>query len=65
LSLIAYRLVFRAAGTAASMAGADTLAKLFQNAHTVLSAAFAMLVCFALMLVFSTALMMILIRGGA
>lgn len=65
LSLLIYRIVFSAAGTAAAMTGSDMLAQLFRNAHAVLSAAFAMLICFSMMLVFSTALMMILIRGGA
>ena len=63
LSLLLYRMVFSAAGTAAAMTGAETLEKLFRNAYAVLSAAFAMLVCFSLMLVFSTAIMVILIRG--
>lgn len=62
-SLLLYRIVFSIAGTAAAMTGAETLEKLFHNAHAVLSAAFAMLVCFSVMLVFSTAIMVILIRG--
>ena len=64
ISLILYRIVFSAAGTAAAMTGADTLTQLFKNAHSVLSAAFAMLICFSLMLVFSTALMLLMIHGG-
>jgi len=37
------------------------MAALFQNTQDVLSAAFAILICFALMLIFSSAIMLLLL----
>ena len=42
------------------LAGAESLAKLYKNMQTVLSAAFAMLICDAVMLTVSGALMILL-----
>ena len=61
LSLLCYRAVFRLMQIVAETAGTETLGSLFRNAQTVLSAAFAILVCYAVMLIFSSAIMMILV----
>ncbi len=61
LSLICYRLVFRINGIFAEMSGVQALSQLYQNMQSVLSAAFAMLVCFAVMMIISTALILLLL----
>lgn len=61
LSLILYRLVFWLMRMFADMAGAKPMAALYQNTQAVLSAAFAILVCFAVMLIFSSAVMLLLL----
>ena len=62
-ALIAYRAVFWLMHLFAEMAGAKQIAQLYQNSLAVLSAAFAILICFAVMLIVSSAIMMILIRN--
>ena len=61
LSLICFRLVFRINGIFAEMSGVQALSQLYQNMQSVLSAAFAMLVCFAVMMIISTALILLLL----
>ena len=61
ISLTVYRAVYAAAGIAADMAGAASLSVLFRHTQSVLAAAFAMLVCFAVMLIVSSALMLMLL----
>jgi len=63
LSLLLYRAAFALSSVAADIAGTASLASLFRHAQSVLSAAFAMLVCFALMLIFSSAIMLLLLGG--
>lgn len=60
LSLLLYRAAFRIALMLAEPAGAACMAQLCRNAQHVLSAAFAMLVCFGVMLIISTAVMLLL-----
>ena len=64
LSLILYRAVFAVSGMFAEIAGTRTLAALFKNIQSVLAAAFAVLICFAMMLIFSCAVILLL-TGGA
>lgn len=61
ISLILYRLIFWLMRLFADMAGAKPMAALFQNTQDVLTAAFAILICFALMLIFSSAIMLLLL----
>lgn len=63
ISLTLYRIVFRINGIFAEMAGTKPLPQLYQNMQTVLSAAFAMLVCFAVMMIVSSAVMLLLLGG--
>ena len=63
ISLLLYRAVFSLMHLFADMAGAKQMAQLYQNAQSVLSAAFAILICFAVMLILSTAIMLMLIRS--
>ncbi|MBR3043595.1 MAG: hypothetical protein IKI45_03835 [Oscillospiraceae bacterium] len=63
ISLTLYRIVFRINGILAEMAGTKPLPQLYQNMQTVLSAAFAMLVCFAVMMIVSSAVMLLLLGG--
>ena len=60
LSLLIYRAVFGLMQLLSELAGAESLAKLYKNMQTVLSAAFAMLICDAVMLTVSGALMILL-----
>ena len=55
-----YRLLFAVCRVCADMLDAKSLTALYKNTEQVLAAAFAMLVCFAVMLIFSTALMLLL-----
>lgn len=64
ISLMLYRIVFRVMNMFADMAGAKQMAQLYQNTQAVLSAAFAMLICFAVMLIFSSAILLLLLGGG-
>ena len=61
LSLLCYRAVFRLLQIVSEAAGTEMLSSLYRNAQTVLSAAFAILICYAVMLIFSSAIMMILL----
>lgn len=63
ISLLLYRAAFAAAGIAADMAGTASLSTLFRHTGAVLSAAFALLICFALMLIFSSAIVLLMLRG--
>lgn len=60
LSAICYRAAFHIAGIAAELAGADSMRRLCADADEVLSAAFAMLVTYGIMLIFSTAILLLL-----
>ena len=60
-ALTCYRLVFRINGIFAEMSGTKALAQLYQNIQSVLSATFAILVCFAVMMIISTALILLLL----
>lgn len=64
ISLTMYRAVYAAAGIAADIAGTASLACLFRHTQSVLAAAFAMLVCFSVMLVVSSAIMLMLLGKG-
>lgn len=61
ISLTLYRAVFWLMRLFADMAGVKQMAKLYQNTQAVLSAALAILICFAVMLILSTAIMLLLI----
>ena len=61
LSLICYRAVFRINGIFAEIAGNSAMLRLYANMHAVLSAAFAMLVCFSVMMVISSAVTLLLL----
>ena len=63
LSLVLYRLIFRVNGVFAEMAGTKPLSQLYQNMQAVLSAAFAILVCFAVMMIVSSAAVLLLLGG--
>lgn len=58
ISLIIYKVVVSAASAAADIFGAQKLSKLFGNVGSVLSAAMGVLVCFTLMFIISTAIIM-------
>lgn len=60
LSLLIYRAVFWLMQLVSELAGTDSLAKLYRNMQAVLSAAFAMLICDAVMLTVSGGLMILL-----
>lgn len=60
LSVMIYRIVFRICRIAADMTDSVMLKKLYANYESVLSGAFAMLVSYAVMLIFSTAVMLML-----
>ena len=62
ISVGLYRLLFVVCRICADMLEAKSLSALFKNTEQVLAAAFAMLVCFAVMLIFSTALMLLLMK---
>lgn len=64
LSVVSYRAVFGLAGIAAELTGTDAIRKFCRDAENVLAAAFAMLVTYAVMLIFSTALMLLMMDGG-
>ena len=64
LSLTVYRAVYALAAAAADLAGTASLAELFRHTQSVLAAAFAMLVCFAVMLIISSAVMLMLLGTG-
>ena len=64
LSLLLYRLVFSVAALPAEMIGAESMARLYRNGSAVLTAAFAILVVYTMMMTFSTALMLILLHGN-
>lgn len=64
LSLLLYRAAFRITLMFAEPAGADCMVQLCKNAQHVLSAAFAMLVCFGVMLTVSSAVMLLLTGNG-
>lgn len=64
LSAMLYRLVFAASGLLAEISGSQCLARMYHNAAAVLTAAFAILVAYAMMMFLSTALMMILLHGS-
>ncbi len=63
LALIFYRIVFRINGIVADMAGTKPLSQLYGNVQSVLSAAFAILVCFAVILIVSTAALLLLLSN--
>ena len=63
ISLVLYRLIFRVNGIFAEMAGTKPLSQLYQNMQAVLSAAFAILVCFAVMMIVSSAAVLLLLGG--
>ncbi|MCR5306433.1 MAG: stage III sporulation protein AE [Oscillospiraceae bacterium] len=63
ISVILYRLIFRICRITAEIVDSEMLKKLFANSEQILSGAFAMLVSYALMLIFSTAVMLMLCRG--
>lgn len=60
LSVLCYRAAFGAAGMVAELVGAEAMGRLCKGVESVLSAAFAMLVTYAMMLMFSTAIMLML-----
>ena len=60
LSLGLYRLIVMAAGAAAELFGVPTLTRLFKNLETVLATGFSAAVCFGVMFVFSTAVLMLI-----
>ncbi|MBR3268995.1 MAG: hypothetical protein IKI58_09805 [Oscillospiraceae bacterium] len=64
VSLILFRAIFAFSGVFAEIAGTKSLSALFQNIQSVLSAAFALLICFSLMLIFSCAVMLLLTGGS-
>ena len=61
IALIFYRLVFRINSVVAEMAGTKPLSQLYGNIQSVLSAAFAILVCFAVVIIVSTAALLLLL----
>ncbi len=61
LSLILYRIVCWLMQILAETAGASSMSRLYQNMLNTLSAALALLFCFAVMLIFSTAIMLLLL----
>lgn len=63
ITLFFYRLVFRINGIFAEMAGTKPLSQLYGNIQSVLSAAFAILICFAVMIIVSTAIMLLLLNN--
>ena len=63
ISLVLYRLIFRVNGIFAEMAGTKPLSQLYQNMQAVLSATFAILVCFAVMMIVSSAAVLLLLGG--
>ncbi len=63
-SAFCYRLAFGIAGMAAETAGAASMQRLCRDAESILAAAAAMLVIYALMLMFSTAIMLMLMTGA-
>lgn len=63
ISLCLYRLIFRINGIFAEMAGTQPLCRLYQNIQALLSAAFAILVCFAVMMIVSSAAVLLLLGG--
>ena len=65
LSLLCYRLVFAAGGICAEMSGAEAVSRLMRNTQAVLDAAFAMLFTAGLMLILSTAIMLLLTGNAA
>lgn len=64
LSVVCYRAVFGLVGIAAELTGTDAVQKFCRDAEAVLRTAFAMLVTYAVMLIFSTAVLL-LMMGGA
>ena len=60
ISLLLYRAAFRITMMLAEPAGAECMVHLCKNAQHILSAAFAMLVCFGVMLTVSSAVMLLL-----
>lgn len=61
ISAVCYRAVFSLAGIAAELTGTDAVRGLCRDIEGVLGAAFAMLVTYAVMLIFSTAIMLMLV----
>lgn len=64
LSTLLYRVVFSVAALPAEISGAEPLARLYRSAAAVLTAASAILVAFCMMMILSTALMLILLHGS-
>ncbi len=64
LTILLYRLVFSIAALPAEMFGTGSLAVLYRNSANVLSAAMAILTAYTMMMVFSTALMLLLLHGN-
>lgn len=64
ISLLIYRAVFTFASAFAGTVGNDAICKLFQHMQDILAAAFAMIVCFSVMLIFSSAILLLLVGGG-
>ena len=58
-----YRILFAAAGLVADLSGSDCLTRLYRNAEAVLSAVFAILISYGMMMILSTALMLLLLKG--
>lgn len=64
ISLFLYRVSVSAAAAAADIFGASRLSKLLNNIGTVLSAAMGVLICFTLMFIISTAIVMSVCTGS-
>lgn len=62
ISVTLYRVIFAVSGICADMLDVKPMSALFRNAGTVLAAASAMLICFAVMLIFATAIMLLLMN---
>ncbi len=65
ISLMMYRLSISAAEISADIFGAKNLSRLFGNVNSVLSAAMGVLVCFTLMFIISTAIVMSICTNSA
>ncbi|MDD5946779.1 MAG: hypothetical protein PUC41_03150 [Oscillospiraceae bacterium] len=64
LTVLLYRAVFSIAALPAEIFGTGSLAALYRNSANVLSAAMAILIAFTMMMVLSTALMLLLLQGN-
>ncbi len=64
LTILLYRMAFSVAALPAEIFGAGSLTVLYRNSANVLSAALAILTAYTMMMVFSTALMLLLLHGN-